>query len=178
MSSAGGAGAAGDDLAAVGDVALMVPVPVRAPPLMLIEPPSMVPPLRTVEPAVWVYVGTDSEVRGPTITVPAFVDVPRPSPPPWTSTEPSLTVLAAPIPRYPLPLTVIEPLFVNEEVPSVSLMLKPVLRSAVMVPWLVIEAPLLRKYDPPFDVKLVLPERTRTVPLMKAELSAVKMLPS
>ena len=35
-------------------LALIVPVPERAPPLMLSEPPLMVPPLRTVVPAVWV----------------------------------------------------------------------------------------------------------------------------
>ena len=35
-------------------LALIVPEPVRAPPLMLTGPPLMVPPLRIVEPAVWV----------------------------------------------------------------------------------------------------------------------------
>ena len=35
-------------------VALIVPVPVRAPPLMLRSPPLTVPPLTIVEPAVWV----------------------------------------------------------------------------------------------------------------------------
>ena len=35
-------------------LALIVPVPVREPPLMMRELPLMVPPLSTVEPAVWV----------------------------------------------------------------------------------------------------------------------------
>ena len=49
-----GAGAAGDDLAGVGDVGVDRAGAGKGTPLMLREPPLMVPPLRTVEPAVWV----------------------------------------------------------------------------------------------------------------------------